>query len=102
MSSRFTEQETEIYYDSEDAFYRSFWDEGGSVHWGVFDESTGDDFLKACANLNDLMVAKAGIDSSSRVLEDRKSTRLNSSHALISYAVFCLKKKTYKFICLLC
>src|SRR5947209_15711116 len=26
-------------------------------------------------------------------LEDRKSTRLNSSHANISYAVFCLKKK---------
>ena len=26
-------------------------------------------------------------------LQDRKSTRLNSSHALISYAVFCLKKK---------
>src|SRR3712207_8202584 len=28
--------------------------------------------------------------------EDRKSTRLNSSHANISYAVFCLKKKTKK------
>src|SRR3712207_6919335 len=28
------------------------------------------------------------------ILEDRKSTRLNSSHANISYAVFCLKKKT--------
>ena len=28
--------------------------------------------------------------------EDRKSTRLNSSHALISYAVFCLKKKNTK------
>src|SRR3712207_8966641 len=27
-------------------------------------------------------------------LADRKSTRLNSSHANISYAVFCLKKKT--------
>src|SRR3712207_8279907 len=27
---------------------------------------------------------------------DRKSTRLNSSHANISYAVFCLKKKTLK------
>src|SRR3712207_8251760 len=27
------------------------------------------------------------------VQEDRKSTRLNSSHANISYAVFCLKKK---------
>src|SRR5690554_7135098 len=26
---------------------------------------------------------------------DRKSTRLNSSHVRISYAVFCLKKKTY-------
>src|SRR5207247_8308607 len=28
------------------------------------------------------------------VLKDRKSTRLNSSHEWISYAVFCLKKKT--------
>src|SRR3712207_8094344 len=28
-----------------------------------------------------------------REVEDRKSTRLNSSHANISYAVFCLKKK---------
>src|SRR5439155_23452095 len=27
------------------------------------------------------------------VVEDRKSTRLNSSHVAISYAVFCLKKK---------
>src|SRR5689334_24702198 len=27
------------------------------------------------------------------VLQDRKSTRLNSSHSSISYAVFCLKKK---------
>src|SRR5438552_8288199 len=27
-------------------------------------------------------------------LQDRKSTRLNSSHQIISYAVFCLKKKT--------
>src|SRR5688572_31855689 len=29
-------------------------------------------------------------------LEDRKSTRLNSSHSQISYAVFCLKKKKKK------
>src|SRR5437588_9387063 len=28
-----------------------------------------------------------------RAVEDRKSTRLNSSHTVISYAVFCLKKK---------
>src|SRR3712207_7069528 len=31
-------------------------------------------------------------------LEDRKSTRLNSSHANISYAVFCLKKKKSKHL----
>src|SRR5438552_13855171 len=31
-----------------------------------------------------------------RHLPDRKSTRLNSSHQIISYAVFCLKKKKYK------
>src|SRR3712207_8830633 len=30
--------------------------------------------------------------------EDRKSTRLNSSHANISYAVFCLKKKNTKLL----
>src|SRR5438034_8228308 len=30
----------------------------------------------------------------SQVERDRKSTRLNSSHTVISYAVFCLKKKT--------
>src|SRR5207253_9384627 len=34
------------------------------------------------------------------VIPDRKSTRLNSSHVAISYAVFCLKKKkkTYRLI----
>src|SRR6266480_6574130 len=32
----------------------------------------------------------------SEVLGDRKSTRLNSSHMSISYAVFCLKKKIFK------
>src|SRR2546429_4057186 len=32
------------------------------------------------------------------VWEDRKSTRLNSSHGYISYAVFCLKKKTKSFM----
>src|SRR3712207_8382623 len=33
------------------------------------------------------------LDGAMTQLEDRKSTRLNSSHANISYAVFCLKKK---------
>src|SRR3712207_8775705 len=39
------------------------------------------------------MRAVAGPDE---LAEDRKSTRLNSSHANISYAVFCLKKKTQR------
>src|SRR5438552_14683404 len=39
-------------------------------------------------------VAAAGFASS--LGTDRKSTRLNSSHQIISYAVFCLKKKKYK------
>src|SRR3712207_7291932 len=38
----------------------------------------------------DIRVAKSIVDY---VFRDRKSTRLNSSHANISYAVFCLKKK---------
>src|SRR5437588_6393504 len=33
-------------------------------------------------------------DGACRRPRDRKSTRLNSSHTVISYAVFCLKKKT--------
>jgi len=69
MPSRFTEHDTETYYDAEDDVYRSFWDSAGSLHWGVFDERTGDDFLKACANANDIMVREALIDKNSRVLD---------------------------------
>src|SRR5436190_4024398 len=38
------------------------------------------------------ILASGGVES------DRKSTRLNSSHTVISYAVFCLKKKNNKQI----
>src|SRR3970040_2925342 len=40
-----------------------------------------------------LRLAEAAED---RLMGDRKSTRLNSSHRCISYAVFCLKKKKYE------
>ncbi len=69
MSSRFTEQETETYYDAEDAIYRAVWDEDGSVHWGYFDETTGTDFLKGCANLDRIMVEKGRIDAQARALD---------------------------------
>src|SRR5438552_8805021 len=41
-------------------------------------------------------VASTGTRRSSDLTRDRKSTRLNSSHQIISYAVFCLKKKKKK------
>src|SRR3712207_7899887 len=40
-----------------------------------------------------VQVQIAEIDDRGKLSLDRKSTRLNSSHANISYAVFCLKKK---------
>src|SRR2546430_13620733 len=39
-----------------------------------------------------------GIDRSAKSERDRKSTRLNSSHSQISYAVFCLKKKNTNYL----
>src|SRR3712207_8594030 len=47
--------------------------------------------VQTLTSINDLTV-KPRVDAS----EDRKSTRLNSSHANISYAVFCLNKKKNK------
>src|SRR5256885_3120064 len=45
---------------------------------------------------NDLQVASGHRPHLERSIRDRKSTRLNSSHLVISYAVFCLKKKKNK------
>src|SRR5205807_4237284 len=51
-------------------------------------------FLQQWFNLSDPAVEEALYDSAvMRQFVDRKSTRLNSSHLVISYAVFCLKKK---------
>src|SRR2546422_6545242 len=51
------------------------------------------EFEKRLAGASYLEIAAAG---ASRTQPDRKSTRLNSSHGYISYAVFCLKKKKKK------
>src|SRR2546430_11598660 len=45
-----------------------------------------------------LQVAALGHSTEKAKLSDRKSTRLNSSHSQISYAVFCLKKKNNRVI----
>src|SRR3712207_8084457 len=65
-----------------------------------------EDDIMSLIDLDDEFVRNAAIDGLWQLLmlegakqvvpltvEDRKSTRLNSSHANISYAVFCLKKK---------
>src|SRR5437773_9133616 len=45
------------------------------------------------ASINQFPAEPAGDGVQAGLYQDRKSTRLNSSHITISYAVFCLKKK---------
>src|SRR5690606_39782342 len=45
---------------------------------------------------NHLVTTSVEHNAVGKTVEDRKSTRLNSSHVKISYAVFCLKKKKKK------
>src|SRR2546422_7748598 len=68
---------------------------GGSNQKGVdlasrFYEAIIDAPIKPMATIKEAEAVKV-VENSFR--EDRKSTRLNSSHGYISYAVFCLKKK---------
>src|SRR5438067_8594911 len=49
-----------------------------------------------CPSAPGLRRGRARPGTGRREPRDRKSTRLNSSHVSISYAVFCLKKKTKK------
>jgi ubiquinone/menaquinone biosynthesis C-methylase UbiE len=69
VTGKYTEKDTQTYYDSQDAIYRAFWDQEGSVHWGVFDQNTGDDFIKACANLNQIMIRHGKIGQDAKVLD---------------------------------
>src|SRR2546430_8919924 len=56
--------------------------------------SNGDLFNDDELDINELDIDVAL--ENHEIVEDRKSTRLNSSHSQISYAVFCLKKKKKK------
>src|SRR5258708_9872679 len=53
----------------------------------TYPASTGRNFIEVLRVLDSLQLTAN---------QDRKSTRLNSSHQIISYAVFCLKKKKHK------
>src|SRR2546427_7100003 len=56
-------------------------------------------FTVSALRLGELLAVKGDLKNAAIQLHlylDRKSTRLNSSHSQISYAVFCLKKKNHK------
>ena len=65
---KYTEKETELFYDEEDELYRSFWDENGSLHWGLFNKGN-EDYLTASENLTNLMAVQSGINSKSKILD---------------------------------
>src|SRR3712207_7512414 len=67
----------------------------GRQHHGRVDRVEERGLLRSAAVVRDLQDVGAHVDAAVEqvALRDRKSTRLNSSHANISYAVFCLKKK---------
>src|SRR5690625_5323146 len=70
-----------MYVDNQKNMYEGFKRMNAFIDAGTFDEEM-------------LMAAFTRVKSFKP--EDRKSTRLNSSHVAISYAVFCLKKKINK------
>src|SRR5438034_7916886 len=56
----------------------------------------GNDVAKIAADLTGAAGGTLTYTDANALTVDRKSTRLNSSHTVISYAVFCLKKKKKK------
>src|SRR2546422_2709952 len=78
------------------AVFAHVWD-GGSFTSPLFAWIVAGDFETSVVALVDpltgvMLLVVTGVSA------DRKSTRLNSSHGYISYAVFCLKKKTIRIL----
>src|SRR3712207_8476876 len=71
-----------------------YWGKAAKGTFGACDEDKG----SSAGGIRDLVTwAVQQADADVNYALDRKSTRLNSSHANISYAVFCLKKTTFCF-----
>src|SRR3712207_8099991 len=70
--------------------YTTLFRSRGSIHPSSASRRTTENCREGCGRLR-----LRGPSGGSRGGRDRKSTRLNSSHANISYAVFCLKKKNH-------
>src|SRR5436309_9473956 len=73
---------------SPSGFQAGAYDASDTFAYGLTNQQTSSTIRQPGANL-----PTSTTDSLGRTTRDRKSTRLNSSHVKISYAVFCLKKK---------
>src|SRR2546430_5866415 len=81
--------------DAQDLDAIRFWFDDGGIVADADEEPVGGGG-QALLNARDQIALGVVGDRGTRApgCQDRKSTRLNSSHSQISYAVFCLKKKT--------
>src|SRR5438034_6644052 len=94
---------TEIYTLSLHDALPIFWEHADRIRSGELPELApllilcDDQFSEATLREERELILTADVSQSVRsellAVADRKSTRLNSSHTVISYAVFCLKKK---------
>src|SRR3712207_7399029 len=75
--------------------FRSLGEGSGRAYAGSI---TIADAYRCTSRRNGGQTHASGVSTAKRItmIADRKSTRLNSSHANISYAVFCLEKKKHK------
>src|SRR5690349_23032462 len=62
----------------------------------LFRSVEGDELAEVAVKRAEVVEPGTGVQEMGGEAKDRKSTRLNSSHVEISYAVFCLKKKKKK------
>jgi len=73
MSKKFTDAETEHYYNTVEIQYQIPWNPDGSKHWGYFDDLNVPDeeeaLFRASNRWNDYMLSKSGINADSRVLD---------------------------------
>src|SRR5207249_6660618 len=71
------------------------WYGKGAEELGLSGVTNEPEFLRLCRNLHPQTGERLSqrLNSKRVSVDNRKSTRLNSSHVSISYAVFCLKKK---------
>src|SRR5688572_32663990 len=70
-----------------------------SIHWCTGSDAENASLIEAMLRSGDLIKLNPSTHPNCYLhrSQDRKSTRLNSSHSQISYAVFCLKKKKKRY-----